>query len=212
MITITDIRNVDHEAYDEVWAIVRSLKNPGKMKHVPELSPSWNLFRQYLQLRNTGRWNTETFRNIYVPTFLREMQTGTARRKLNELVWQDRQEKRICLVCFCPDEALCHRSIIAGILQCAGVRIQGIKGDYSPYGRLYLGREAEKRDPAYRMKSLKRLLEGYAFEVGRRNQADKEATQCRIMNEVYARIKDTFKMLEVEPEAIEQIYKQLIEH
>lgn len=62
------------------------------------------------------------------------------------------------------------------------------------------------------MKSLKQLLDGYAFEVGRRNQADKEATQRRIMNEVYARIKDTFKMLEVEPEAIEQIYKQLIEH
>ena len=62
------------------------------------------------------------------------------------------------------------------------------------------------------MKSLKQLLDGYAFEVGRRNQADKEATQRRIMDEVYARIKDTFKMLEVEPEAIEQIYEQLIEH
>lgn len=41
MITITDIRNVNFAAYDEVWAIVRSLKNPGNMKHVPELSPSW---------------------------------------------------------------------------------------------------------------------------------------------------------------------------
>ena len=59
---------------------------------------------------------------------------------------------------------------------------------------------------------MKQLLDGYAFEVGRRNQAGKEATQHRIMNEVYARIKDTFKMLEVEPESIEQIYKQLIEH
>lgn len=212
MITITDIRNVDHAAYDEVWAIVRSLKNPGNLKHISELSPSWNLFKKYLQLQDSGWWNTETFRNIYVPTFLREMQTGTARRKLSELMELDRQGKRICLVCFCSDETLCHRSIVAGILQYAGVRIQGVKGDYSPYGRLYFGREVEKREPAYRMKSLKQLLDGYAFEVGRRNQAGKEATQHRIMNEVYARIKDTFKMLEVEPESIEQIYKQLIEH
>lgn len=76
----------------------------------------------------------------------------------------------------------------------------------------YFGRGVEKRDPVYRMKSLKQLLEGYAFEVGRQNQADKEATQRRIMDEVHARIKDTFKMLEAEPEAVEQIYKQLLEH
>ena len=212
MITVTNIRNVDHTAYDEVWAIVRSLKNPGNLKHVPGLSPSWELFRRYLDLRNTGRWNTEAFQGIYVPTFLKEMQTATARKKLNELVWLDRQGRRIALACFCSDEATCHRSIVAGILQHAGVRIQGVKRDYSPYGRLYFGREIEKRNPAYRMKSLKQLLDGYAFEVGRRNQADKEATQRRIMDEVYARIKDTFKMLEVEPEAIEQIYEQLIEH
>ena len=137
MITITDIRNVNYKVYDKVWEIVRSLKNPGNLKHVPELSPSCNLFKKYLQLQDSGWWNTETFRNIYVPTFLREMQTVTARKKLNELVWQDRQEKRICLVCFCPDEALCHRSIIAGILQHVGVKVQGVNGDYSQYGRRY---------------------------------------------------------------------------
>ncbi|EOT24185.1 hypothetical protein C805_02397 [Eubacterium sp. 14-2] len=48
MVTVTDIRNVNYAAYDEVWAIVRSLKNPGRMKHVPELSPSWNLFQRYI--------------------------------------------------------------------------------------------------------------------------------------------------------------------
>ena len=137
MITVTNIRNVDHTAYDEVWAIVRSLKNPGKMKHVPELSPSWVLFRRYLDLRNTGRWNTEAFQGIYVPTFLEEMQTATARKKLNELVWLDRRGRCSALACFCPDEDTCHRSIIAGILQHVGIEIQGVKGDYSQYGRYY---------------------------------------------------------------------------
>lgn len=36
MITVTNFRNINHAAYDEIWSIVRSLKNPGKMKHVPE--------------------------------------------------------------------------------------------------------------------------------------------------------------------------------
>lgn len=137
MITITDIHNVDHAAYDEVWAIVRSLKIPREMKHVPELSPSWKLFRRYLQLRNTGKWNPEAFQNFYVPTFLNEMKSAAARKKLNGLVWLDRQGRRIALVCFCPGEATCHRSIIAGILQHVGTQIQGVKGDYSKYGRSY---------------------------------------------------------------------------
>lgn len=137
MITVTNIRNVDHTAYDEVWAIVRSLKHPEKMKHVPELSPSWRLFKQYLQLRNTGRWNPKAFQDFYAPTFLQEMQTTAARKKLNELVWLDRHERRIALVCFCFDEVTCHRSIVAGILQHVGTQVHGVKGDYSQYGRNY---------------------------------------------------------------------------
>lgn len=64
----------------------------------------------------------------------------------------------------------------------------------------------------YMVKSLKELIEGYAHEVGRDNRQDKESTQKAIVNEVYARIKDTFDMLDADPEAIDQIYKQLIEH
>ena len=137
MITIKDIRKVNYNVYDKVLSIVRSLKNPGKMKHIPELSLSWNLFKKYLQLQDSGWWSTETFRNIYVPTFLREMQTAAARKKLNELVWLDRHGGRIALACFCPDEEKCHRSIVAGILQHVEIQVQVVKGDYSQYGRAY---------------------------------------------------------------------------
>jgi len=134
MITITNIRNINYTDYDEVWAIVRSLKNPENMKHVPALSPSWNLFKTYLGLRDAGKWNTGSFRDVYMPVFLREMRSPAVRDKLTELIRLDRQGKRICLACFCPDEALCHRSIVAGILQYSGVRIHGIHADYSRYG------------------------------------------------------------------------------
>ncbi len=69
-----------------------------------------------------------------------------------------------------------------------------------------------KRDINYRVKSLKELINGYAQEVGRINQQDKETTQKAIVNEVYARIKDTFDMLDANPDAVDQIYRQLIEH
>lgn len=212
MITITDIRSVNRSAYDEVWAIVRSLKYPGKMKQVAELSPSWDLFKKYMQLRDAGRWNTATFQNIYVPTFLKEMQAEAARKKLAELVKLDQQGKRICLVCFCGDETLCHRSIVAGILQHAGISVQGVQGNYSLYGKDYAGGKGMERDIHYKAKSLKELVEGYAHEVGQDNQAEKETTQRLIVNEVYARIKDTFAMLDANPEAVGQIYKQLLEH
>lgn len=69
-----------------------------------------------------------------------------------------------------------------------------------------------KRDMHYRTKSLKQLIDGYAHEVGRNNQKDKKITQSAIVNEIYARIKDTFDMLDTDPDAADQIYKQLIEH
>lgn len=69
-----------------------------------------------------------------------------------------------------------------------------------------------KRDIHYRTKSLKELIDGYAFEVGRENMQDRKATQKAIVLEVYARIKDTFDMLDADPESADQIYKQLIEH
>ena len=144
MVTITDIRSVNYAEYDEVWAVVRSLKNPGRMGHVPALSPSWELFRKYLRLRDTGQWNEASFQEIYVPVFLKEMQFESARRKLNELVWLDRNGKRICLVCFCPDETLCHRSILAGMLQHVGTSVQGVTGDYSRYGLAYFEERMQK--------------------------------------------------------------------
>lgn len=69
-----------------------------------------------------------------------------------------------------------------------------------------------KRDLYYRTKSLKELIGGYAFEVRRQNVQDKKTIQKAIVLEVYARIKDTFDMLDSDPESVDQIYKQLIEH
>lgn len=131
MVTICQLSQVNYADYDEVWAIVRSLKygNP-RLRHVPELSPSWALFKQYMRLREEGKWNEDTFHKIYVPQFLKEMQGKEQQNLLNELFATN---KHICLVCFCSEEELCHRSIIGGMLQGAGLEVKGLSRDYSYY-------------------------------------------------------------------------------
>lgn len=138
MIVIKNIKDVNYTEHDEVWAIVRSMKHPSlRMQQVESLAPSWNLFKQYRTLAARNEWNQTTFQNIYVPQFLQEMHTEDAKHLLNELYTADKNGKNICLVCFCPDETTCHRSIIAGMLQGAGCNVTGVKNDYSKYYKLW---------------------------------------------------------------------------
>lgn len=139
MITIENIRNVRQGQYDEVYAIVRFFKGrSGWIKHMPELSPSHQLWAKFHKLRLSGKWNADSFRHTYLPEFLSEMKGQAARDKLNELVKLDRAGKSIALVCFCQDEALCHRSIIAGLLRGAGCNVIVPSGsEYIEYYRQY---------------------------------------------------------------------------
>ena len=125
MITITSIRNAKQEVFDEIWAIVRSLKSKSAyITQVPELSPSWSLFKTYLKLIDDGNWNKQTFETIYKPQFLSQIANDpAASKKLAELVQKDKAGKKIALVCFCANPALCHRSLIAQMLTTYGVQI-----------------------------------------------------------------------------------------
>ena len=136
MIDVRNIREVKYDDYDEVWACVRSLKNPelaSKVKQVAELSPSQYLFHLYLETKRARSFNQKWFNEVYVPQFLKEMHYPEAKQKLNELFVADRAGKRICICCFCEEEELCHRSILAGLVQGCGCNVTGVKHDYSAY-------------------------------------------------------------------------------
>lgn len=143
MIRITSISELRHETiqYDETWAIVRSLKNPIKgVKQVADLSPTKQLFYSYLNWKKAGIWNNDTFATKYVPAFINGLKANpNAKALLAELVDKAQAGKNICLLCFCPDETLCHRSIIAGLLQgIDGVEVITNTGnDYSKYRAMY---------------------------------------------------------------------------
>ncbi|WP_099203906.1 DUF488 family protein, N3 subclade [Scatolibacter rhodanostii] len=141
MIEIKSIRNCKTEEYDEVWAIVRSLKSKSnKIRQVKELSPTSDLFFKYLKWKKDGVWNETKFKEEYVPQFLQNLKYGQEKgyEKLNELYQKDKDGKKIALLCFCTDEKMCHRSIIAGLLQGVNCSIQTeTQNDYSFYFEKY---------------------------------------------------------------------------
>ena len=125
MIYTNCIKKAKKSEYDEIWAIVRSMKTSNaNIKQVQILSPSYNLFKTYLDLKNAGNWNQETFDNIYKPQFLKEMQNLQAQQMLDELCRLDKLDKKICLVCFCDDYLLCHRSLVAELLIAKGCNVR----------------------------------------------------------------------------------------
>ena len=137
MITVTSIKMLD-KTRDNQWAIVRSMKSSSPwITQVPELSPSKELFFEYLRLRNAGQWNKETFEKVYVPWFLRDMKTYGA-PMLNRVYLMNRQGIDITMGCFCQEEDTCHRSIVAGLLQGAGCSVATQTGaDYSRYFQMF---------------------------------------------------------------------------
>lgn len=137
MIRVTNIRNLDSTKQNQ-WAIVRSLKSKSPwMTQVAELSPSTGLFHKYLQLKERGEWNEKSFKDIYVPWFLRDMKEYGA-PMLNRVWLMNKQGIDIDMACFCTDETFCHRSVVAGLLQGAGCQVITDTGaDYSQYFEMF---------------------------------------------------------------------------
>lgn len=137
MLIVTDIRNIGRTQADKKFAIVRSLTRPiAGVDQWADLSPSRELFREYLKLRDAGKWNPEAFESIYVPRFLAEMRTPRAQAALAKLHGMA-MNSNIAVACFCSDETMCHRHIVASLLAAAGVEVR-MKTPVNPrYAELY---------------------------------------------------------------------------
>lgn len=132
-----DIRRIDntlrYDEYDHIFMIVRSSKiNNPHIVQMPELAPSDQLFFTYRQWVKDDNWNQDTFDEKYVPWFLRDLIVNPqSREALNRLYQMDQEGKRICLLCYCGLETMCHRSIIAGLLQGVGANVRMLPVDNS---------------------------------------------------------------------------------
>ena len=124
MIILVNLKKVNVSEYDEVWAIVRSMKYAKEgVTQRAELSPSWDLFKWYRDKVEKGEWSQKVFDEEYAPRFMREMENAEARKALNELWKKDRAGMKIAIGCFCNNERTCHRSLIGKMLSKAGSNV-----------------------------------------------------------------------------------------
>lgn len=143
MIEITDVNRLRRLAPDPgvtCYAIVRNMTYPiTGVAQLDILSPSRDLFFWYRRMEKAGKWGRRAFDDEYVPCFLREIKSDlVARRTLNDLRRRSRNGEHIALACYCGDESMCHRSIVAGLLSGAGVDVRTDSGrDYSAYYAQY---------------------------------------------------------------------------
>lgn len=138
-----DIRRLDHtlryDEYDYIFMIVRSSKiNNPHIVQVPELAPSDHLFFTYRKWVEKDEWNQDTFDEKYVPWFLRDLVNNPNSVNALNMIYSlsEIEHKRVCLLCYCGVESMCHRSIIAGLLQGVGASVRFVpdtKADYSKY-------------------------------------------------------------------------------
>ena len=125
MIKIGCISQINSDDYDEVWWIVRApQREPVNEKHVLELSPSKELFKDYRDVFHAGRFNEEYFLTVYIPQYLRELVANKQAMRILNLLREESLQKNIILGCYCESEMLCHRSIVAGILLGMGAEIE----------------------------------------------------------------------------------------
>lgn len=108
------------QRYNSVWVVMREPPEgmPVRFLHVPVLAPTPELLLWFQQHKECIYRNPEMFEEDYAPRYIRELLDSQA--ALNELLLllsSVRKGKRIALVCTCYHEELCHRSILAGILQ-----------------------------------------------------------------------------------------------
>lgn len=144
MITIKRVSEIQASDFDEIWAIVRYPKKLShafgkKLKCIYDLAPTSDLFSICQELKKDDDWHKGTFKDIYVPRFLKDLaRNDQARTLLADLCREDKRGKRIALICYCSDERMCHRSIISGLLQGTGIEIDNsLHEDYSRYYKQY---------------------------------------------------------------------------
>lgn len=132
MIRITSIRRCRIAEYDDIYLIIRSTaslkhNSSGILRYatqLADLSPSRRLFYANLDWEKRGEWNQEKFDKIYKPAFIDELNNNpNAEKWLNKLEKDNKAGRKIALLCFCPNENLCHRTIIGDILRNKGCNV-----------------------------------------------------------------------------------------
>lgn len=141
MIVVTNLRDLTRYYADEYMVVMRSMKYPiDGVIQVTELSPSKDLFFKYLNWSKAGQWNQQVFDTLYVPEFLQGIKENRegSRDALNSLFLRSKHGETIVIGCVCVKESLCHRCVLAGLLNGAGCEVSTDTGEkYLRYWEMY---------------------------------------------------------------------------
>lgn len=90
----------------------------------PDLAPEKHLVNQYLGFRNKGEWTQEKFDTWYRPLFIQQMYTRIETKGvLNHVHKLITSGDDVVLACYCHDENMCHRRIIAEEFEKKGIEV-----------------------------------------------------------------------------------------
>jgi uncharacterized protein YeaO (DUF488 family) len=82
---------------------------------VPELAPSKDLFRKYIEWRNCGQWPAKW------PDYERQFLNEAARsssfwRWITNIQERISEGQTVAISCFCPNERYCHRRLVKDLV------------------------------------------------------------------------------------------------
>ena len=129
LLDITNINNAKIVDIKYKFFIVRSCKNQLYYKNkgwyvTPTLSPSPQLFKKYLDLRAIGNWNINSYNNIYVPEFKKQMKLDIPMRNdLNAVLALLKAGHDVAFMCYCQEDIMCHRYILGDAYEIRGIEV-----------------------------------------------------------------------------------------
>ncbi len=80
---------------------------------VPQLAPSWDLFKKFQSWRQAGEW--PTMWSDYQEQFLNEMRSSVAQQCLDRIVARLQDDKAVAVGCYCTNK-YCHRFIVGQLV------------------------------------------------------------------------------------------------
>lgn len=133
-IRICRVQNLGRIKADVKIAAVRELSKPIDGALVcPELAADGFMSDLKAAAKADNTWNPSKFVGEYVPLYMRRLCLPEARQTLNRIYKAVKAGKTVAIACYCADEFVCHRVVIAGLFQGLGLEVTGVKADYSAY-------------------------------------------------------------------------------
>ena len=123
MLYFGSFKDIDTTKYYKVVLAVRHLQHPVKgdnVIHAPVLAPSAYLIAKIRKEKEAGTFDYPMWRAVFVAEYMSELIASVNAQKTLINLYKAGCEKDILVCCYCPDDTVCHRSVIQGLMQGRG--------------------------------------------------------------------------------------------